>query len=429
MLKKSRVFLSCMALAGAGFGAAAGFGAGEARAAEMIRPEDEALLADIFAPADSAEASGGRAAVSGQEDGSGTEMKGARAASRVQAVPLKVTRTVPADKTVAGKSAVSAESAGGNATAVKAGTSLKAAVKEMSGAVEMNNATTGNADTGSGMPTATGGAGTRGTAGGTEEIIYVYPNKSERETARAPLDEWYDAAQHRYKTGSGKGTAAGGGVAAENSGAAEREGGAGTGADRATGASGRAEDGAEIAAYREQIASCLDARADGLDLEKAMLYQGNVYDAAVYLSQTFAEVNACYENIGYDIINAYYDGNPEILTAFAKKAQSFYVGGADTGFNPKFCGEDCSMQAIADAQMEQYAAFRTYLAQLLAERPQGDLTGVRGEPTSRPQGQLTGPQGQLTEPQGRLTGAQGRLTGAQGQPAERQGPSTEPQGE
>ena len=200
MLKKSRVFLSCMALAGAGFGAAAGFGAGEAQAAEMIRPEDEALLADIFAPADSAEASGGRAAVSGQEDGSGTEMKGARAASRVQAVPLKVTRTVPADKTVAGKSAVSAESAGGNATAVKAGTSLKAAVKEMSGAAEMNNATTGNADTGSSMPTATGGAGTRGTAGGTEEIIYVYPNKSERETARAPLDEWYDAAQHRPKT-------------------------------------------------------------------------------------------------------------------------------------------------------------------------------------------------------------------------------------
>ena len=49
MLKKSRIFLSCMALAGAGFGAAAGFGAEEARAAEMIRPEDEALLADIFA--------------------------------------------------------------------------------------------------------------------------------------------------------------------------------------------------------------------------------------------------------------------------------------------------------------------------------------------------------------------------------------------
>ena len=68
MLKKSRIFLSCMALAGAGFGAAAGFGAEEARAAEMIRPEDEALLADIFAPAGSAEVSGGRAAVSGQEE-------------------------------------------------------------------------------------------------------------------------------------------------------------------------------------------------------------------------------------------------------------------------------------------------------------------------------------------------------------------------
>ena len=215
-------------------------------------------------------------------------------------------------------------------------------------------------------------------AGGTEEIIYVYPNKSERETARAPLDEWYDAAQHRY------------------TGAAEREDGAGTGADRATGASGRAENEAEIAAYREQIASCLDARADGLDLEKAMLYQGNVYDAAAYLSQTFAEVNACYENIGYDIINAYYDGNPEMLAAFAQKAQSFYVGGADTGFNPKFCGEDCSMQAVADAQTEQFAAFRTYLARLLAERPQEKLTGQGGDLTSRPQEKLTGQGKDLT---------------------------------
>ena len=213
-------------------------------------------------------------------------------------------------------------------------------------------------------------------AGGTEEIIYVYPNKSERETARAPLDEWYDAAQHRY------------------TGAAEREDGAG--ADRATGAFGRAENEAEIAAYREQIASCLDARADGLDLEKAMLYQGNVYDAAAYLSQTFAEVNACYENIGYDIINAYYDGNPEMLAAFAQKAQSFYVGGADTGFNPKFCGEDCSMQAVADAQTEQFAAFRTYLARLLAERPQEKLTGQGGNLTSRPQEKLTGQGKDLT---------------------------------
>ena len=101
-----------MALAGAGFGAAAGFGAEEARAAEMIRPEDEALLADIFAPAGSAEVSGGRAAVSGQEDGSGTEMKGARAASRVQAVPLKVIRSKAA---AAGNDGAAAKKNGGTA--------------------------------------------------------------------------------------------------------------------------------------------------------------------------------------------------------------------------------------------------------------------------------------------------------------------------
>lgn len=374
MLKKSRVFLSCMALAGAGFGAAAGFGAEEARAAEMIRPEDEALLADIFAPAGSAEVSGGRAAVSGQEDGSGTEMKGARAASRVQAVPLKVIRSKAA---AAGNDGAAAKKNGGTA----AEKNNAAAEKSNEIAAGNSAATAGNGSAATEHSVATAGyygaaamekGGAReAKAGGTEEIIYVYPNKSERETARAPLDEWYDAAQHRY------------------TGAAEREDGAGTGADRATGASGRAENEAEIAAYREQIASCLDARADGLDLEKAMLYQGNVYDAAAYLSQTFAEVNACYENIGYDIINAYYDGNPEMLAAFAQKAQSFYVGGADTGLNPKFCGEDCSMQAVADAQTEQFAAFRIYLARLLAERPQEKLTGQGGNLTSRPQEKLT----------------------------------------
>lgn len=389
MLKKSRVFLSCMALAGAGFGAAAGFGAEEARAAEMIRPEDEALLADIFAPAGSAEVSGGRAAVSGQEDGSGTEMKGARAASRVQAVPLKVIRSkaaAAADSSAAVKKNNGAAEGNDGAAAKKNGGTAAEKSNEITAGNSAATAGNGRAATEHSVATAghygaaameKGGA-REAKAGGTEEIIYVYPNKSERETARAPLDEWYDAAQHRY------------------TGAAEREDGAGIGADRATGASGRAENQAEIAAYREQIASCLDARADGLDLEKAMLYQGNVYDAAAYLSQTFAEVNACYENIGYDIINAYYDGNSEMLAAFAQKAQSFYVGGADTGFNPKFCGEDCSMQAVADAQTEQFAAFRTYLAWLLAERPQEKLTGQGGNLTSRPQEKLTGQGKDLT---------------------------------
>ena len=38
-------------------------------------------------------------------------------------------------------------------------------------------------------------------------------------------------------------------------------------------------------------------------------------------------------------------------------------------FNPKFCGEDCSMESMLDAQMAKFADFRTYLGKLLAERP------------------------------------------------------------
>lgn len=145
MLKKSRVFLSCMALAGAGFGAAAGFGAEEARAAEMIRPEDEALLADIFAPAGSAEVSGGRAAVSGQEDGSGTEMKGARAASRVQAVPLKVIRSkaaAAADSSAAVKKNNGAAAGNDGAAAKKNGGT--AAEKNNAAAEKSNEIAAGN---------------------------------------------------------------------------------------------------------------------------------------------------------------------------------------------------------------------------------------------------------------------------------------------
>ena len=152
MLKKSRIFLSCMALAGAGFGAAAGFGAEEARAAEMIRPEDEALLADIFAPAGSAEVSGGRAAVAGQEDGSGTEMKGARAASRVQAVPLKVIRSkaaAAADSSAAVKKNNSAAAGNDGAAAKKSGgtaTEKNNAAAEKSNEIAAGNsaATAGN---------------------------------------------------------------------------------------------------------------------------------------------------------------------------------------------------------------------------------------------------------------------------------------------
>ena len=197
-----------------------------------------------------------------------------------------------------------------------------------------------------------------------EDIEYVYPSKSEREAARQPLREWYNPEAQPYA----------------GAGARQAEG----GADDVTGVNGVSARDVEADRWRNEISACLDDNQDAVEMEQAMLYKSNTYEAAAYLSQTFAKVNACYENIGYGIINDYYGGDPAMEKEFAEKARRFYVGGADTGFNPAFCGDNCSLAAVANAQRHKFAEFRTYLAALIENRP--EITAPTAESESAADG-------------------------------------------
>lgn len=344
MLTERKVFLGCMMAVGL-WAETVG-----AKPVEVIRPEDEAILEGVF-ELDGAAAKQKRP--SPMADGNGVAMKGARDATRIKAVPLNVTF---------GENASGVVSATTGSKEDKKDTSVKTAVDNTQ---EMTVEVNGGADLKNTMKTVVEGKTQKNTESAEvivktkntsdeivngesdtedalgyrykDEIGYTYPSKSERAQARQPLREWYNPnlrTVDTYKT--------------ETKTAPQDE---------------------SFMQYRLAIADCLDTRQDDLEMDKAMLKQGNMYDAAAYLSQTLEAVNLCYENIGYDIIRDYYGDEPQVRARFAQKISDFYISGSDVNFNPKFCGDDCSVEAMVDAQLAKFAEFRTYLAQLLNERP------------------------------------------------------------
>lgn len=124
-----------------------------------------------------------------------------------------------------------------------------------------------------------------------------------------------------------------------------------------------------IEEIKEQIHNCMANKSDELDVEKSLLKQGNFYNNVAYLSQTFEDINTCYENIGYDIISLYYNDNQRVLNNFEKKKNSFYVTGTTPSFKPTHCKEDCTFDAVVETQLDKFKEFRTYLSELLANRP------------------------------------------------------------
>ena len=122
---------------------------------------------------------------------------------------------------------------------------------------------------------------------------------------------------------------------------------------------------------KEQIHNCMENKSEELQIEKTFLKDGNLYNNAAYLSQTFEDINTCYETIGYDIISLYYNDNPRVLNNFENKVKSFYVTGTTSSFKPTHCKDDCSFDAIVETQLDKFKDFRTYLSELLANRPQG----------------------------------------------------------
>lgn len=314
---------------------AAGFfaDAAAAKPVDVIRPEDEAILEGIF----DVEGQNAKSQPSPMADGHGVEMKGARDATRIKAQPLNVTfgETDPKTSSQSSSQVQTADDAE-MVVEVKEGANLKDTMKTV---VEGTPSATKQVETVVSTATVSESdsesAKSNMSSQAQHEIGYTYPSKAERAEARQPLREWYDPNLGKEAPSIG----------------------------------GEPKKDMVFESYRQAIADCLDSKEADLEVDRGMLYRGNMYDAAAYLSQNLADVNACYENIGYDIIRVYYNDEPRLKERFAKDVQDFYITGTDVNFNPKFCGEDCSMESMLDAQMAKFADFRTYLGKLLAERP------------------------------------------------------------
>lgn len=124
-----------------------------------------------------------------------------------------------------------------------------------------------------------------------------------------------------------------------------------------------------FAFYRAGVDACLGMYKDDIEAQKATIYDGNVYDNTAQLSHIFASVNKCYEEVGYGIINDYYNADLRTAQDFSAKVNEFYVQGAGLNFNPKFCDEACTLTDLVDAQTEQFEEFRVYLLRLITKRP------------------------------------------------------------
>ncbi len=127
-----------------------------------------------------------------------------------------------------------------------------------------------------------------------------------------------------------------------------------------------------VGKLREMITYCLDVRQDRIELERSMYERLRTPESLAYLSETMRDVNLCYEDIGLEIIETYYDNDINELAKHHDISQTFYVNGTGLNFDPKFCGETCSMDAVFNAQMAKYTDFRVYLTKLLDKRPLKD---------------------------------------------------------
>jgi hypothetical protein len=102
-------------------------------------------------------------------------------------------------------------------------------------------------------------------------------------------------------------------------------------------------------------------------------YDGRMYDNAAYLSNTLAETESCLRELGYEIVEVMYLNDPEVMMDYDEHAEKLHVDSTSVDFKPKFCGENCSLKAVVDAQRTRIAEFQKYLCQLLNESPKDAL--------------------------------------------------------
>ena len=85
------------------------------------------------------------------------------------------------------------------------------------------------------------------------------------------------------------------------------------------------------------------------------------------VTEILDEEDACYRDVGHLIIDELYQGDEAKWQAFEKKADTMYLKAASVDFNPKYCGENCSVKALVAAQQDRFGDFRQYLYRLIDE--------------------------------------------------------------
>lgn len=129
-----------------------------------------------------------------------------------------------------------------------------------------------------------------------------------------------------------------------------------------------------VAYYKAEVLRCTRERSEKTSLETDMLeYDGRMYDNAAYLSNTLAETETCLRELGYEIVEVMYLNDPEVMMDYDEHVEKLHVDSTSVDFKPKFCGENCSLRAVVDAQRTRIAEFQKYLCQLLNESPKDAL--------------------------------------------------------
>ena len=100
-----------------------------------------------------------------------------------------------------------------------------------------------------------------------------------------------------------------------------------------------------------------------------MLGGTEVYTNAAYLSQSLEDLEQCYDDVGLDIIRRFYNDDEAKMNEYREETQKFHVVSDDVSFDAKFCGDNCGVRAVAEAQLQKFADYRAYLAELLIKAP------------------------------------------------------------
>jgi len=136
---------------------------------------------------------------------------------------------------------------------------------------------------------------------------------------------------------------------------------------------------AMLKSWKDAINDCQDRYKDKLGLEVTFLNAGDLYDNAASLSQTMTEIEQCYDSLGMDILDNFYPQDREKLKEYNQTVADFHIKSNDASFNPKYCGETCSLSAVVHLQLDKFDEFKAYLFKLIKEAPEKPV--IPTEPT------------------------------------------------